>query len=168
MPSAQTEEKSLQMLIGEQLSAVTFVQDYLQLHFDGPRLTVFSHPVIRCGEQTFYGGKSGFRDALCNNIANKVTEVRVAYGESISIRFADGSTINIPLQDASCLEGESVNFDAGGAGAGGETVRGPMTILARGLPCASGRPVHPCRGASHRRREKGSPGEHISIRRDSV
>ena len=114
MPSEQTEEKSLQMLIGEQLSAVTFVQDYLQLHFDGPRLTVFSHPVIRFGDQTFYGGKSGFRDALCNNIAKKVTEVRVAYGESISIRFADGSTINIPLQDAACLDGEAVTFDAGG------------------------------------------------------
>jgi hypothetical protein len=114
MPSEQSEEKSLQMLIGEQLSAVTFVQDYLQLHFDGPRLTVFSHPVIRSGEQTFYGGKPGFRDALCNNIAKKVTEVRVAYGESISIRFADGSTINIPLQDAACLDGEAVNFDAGG------------------------------------------------------
>ncbi len=115
MPSAQTEEKSLQMLIGEQLSAVTFVQDYLQLHFDGPRLTVFSHPVIRLRDQTFYKGKPGFRDALCNNIAKKVTEVRVAYEESISISFADGSTINIPLRDASCLDGEVVNFDAGGS-----------------------------------------------------
>jgi hypothetical protein len=74
MPSEQSEEKSLQMLIGEQLSTVTFVQDYLQLHFDGPRLTVFSHPVIRSGEQTFSDGKPGFRDALCNNIAKKVTE----------------------------------------------------------------------------------------------
>ena len=109
MPSEQTEEKSLQMLIGEQLSAVTFVQDYLQLHFDGPRLTVFSHPVIRFGDQTFYEGM-GFREALCNNIANKVTEVRVAYGESISIRFADGSTINIPLQDAGCLAWRSSQF----------------------------------------------------------
>jgi hypothetical protein len=114
MPSEQTEEKSLQMLIGEQLSAVTFVQDYLQLHFDGPRLTVFSPPVIRLGEQTFYKGKPGFRDALCHNIAKKVTEVRVAYGESIAIRFADGATIHIPLQDAGCPDGEAVNFDAGG------------------------------------------------------
>jgi hypothetical protein len=114
MQSEQSEEKSLQMLIGEQLSAVTFVQDYLQLHFDGPRLTVFSHPVIRFGDRTFYGGKPGFRDALCNNITKKVTEVRVAYGEIISIRFADDATINIPLQEAGSLDGESVNFDAGG------------------------------------------------------
>jgi len=49
MQGEQTEEKSLQMLIGEQLSAVTFVQDYVQLHFDGPRLTVFSHAVVMRG-----------------------------------------------------------------------------------------------------------------------
>ena len=113
MHGEQTEGKSLQVLIGEQLSAVTFVQDYLQLHFDGPRLTVFSHPVVRLGDQTFHGGKRGFRDALCNNIAKKVTEARVAYGDSISIRFADGSTIKISLKDEDYSGGEAVNFDAG-------------------------------------------------------
>jgi hypothetical protein len=114
MQREQSEEQSLQILIGEQLSAVTFVQDYLQLHFDGPCLTVFSHAVVVRGNKMFHWGKPGFRDALCNNIAKKVTEVRMAYGESISIRFVDGSTINIPLQDDSCLDGEAVNFDAGG------------------------------------------------------
>ena len=114
MQGEQTEEKSLQMLIGEQLSAVTFVQDYLQLQFDGPRLTVFPHPVVMLGEQTFHWGKPGFRDALCNTIAKKVTEIQVAYGDSIAIRFADGSMIKISLKDNGCLGGESVNFDAGG------------------------------------------------------
>ena len=102
------------MLIGEQLSAVTFVQDYVQLHFDGPRLTVFSHAVVRLGDQTFHEGKRGFRDALCNNIAKKVTEARVAYGDSISIRFADGSMIRISLKDEDSSGGEAVNFDTGG------------------------------------------------------
>src|SRR5689334_4309925 len=106
MQGAQTEEKSLHMLIGEQLSAVTFVQDYVQLHFNGPRLTVFSNPVIMLGDQTFHGGKPGFRDALCNNIAKKVAEARVAYGDSIAIRFADGSTIKIPLKDEDYSGGE--------------------------------------------------------------
>jgi hypothetical protein len=115
MQGEQIEEKSLQMLIGEQLSAVTFVQDYLQLYFDGPRLTVFSYPVIVLGDQTFHWGKPGFRDALCNNIAKKVTEARVAYGDNISIRFADGSTIKISLKDEDYSGGEAVNFDTGGS-----------------------------------------------------
>ena len=114
MQGEQTEEKSLQMLIGGQLSAVTFVQDYLQLHFDGPRLTVFSHAVVMRGSMILHWGKPGFRDALCNNIAKKVTAAQVTYGESIAIRFADGSTIQISLKDDSCLGREAVNFDAGG------------------------------------------------------
>jgi hypothetical protein len=114
MPGEQAEEVSLQVIIGEQLSAVTFVQDYLQLHFDGPRLTVFSHPVVMLGDKTFHWGKPGFRDALCNSIAMQVTEARIAYGESISIRFADGSTIKISLKDEDYRGGEAVSFDAGG------------------------------------------------------
>jgi hypothetical protein len=114
MQKEQTEEKSLQMLIGEQLSAVTFVQDYLQLHFDGPRLTVFFHPVVVLGNETFHWGKPGFRDALCNNIAKKVTQAQMTYGDSIAIRFADGSTIKIFLKDNCCPGGEAVNFDVGG------------------------------------------------------
>ena len=114
MQREQTEEKSLQVIIGEQLSAVTFVQDYIQLHFDGPRLTVFSHPVVILGDQTFHWGKPGFRDALCSSIAKQVTDARVAYGDSISIKFADGSMIRISLKDEDYLGGEAVNFDTGG------------------------------------------------------
>jgi hypothetical protein len=115
MQREQTEEKSLQMLIGEQLSAITFVQDYLQLHFDGPRLTVFSHVIVSLGDQVFHGGKPGFRDALCNNIAKKVIEARIVNEDSISIRFADGSTIKISLKDKDYSGGEAVNFDTGGS-----------------------------------------------------
>ena len=114
MQREQTEEKSLQVIIGEQLSAVTFVQDYVQLHFDGPRLTVFSHPVVMRGDKTFHWGKPGFRDALCNSLAKKVTEAQVAYGDSITIRFADGSTIKISLKDEDYLCGEAVHFYTGG------------------------------------------------------
>lgn len=113
MPGEQTEEESLQVIIGEQLSAVTFVQDYVQLHFDGPRLTIFSHTVVTLGDKIFHWGKPGFRDALCNSIAQQVTEARVAYGESISVSFADGSTIKISLKDENYRGGEAVNFDTG-------------------------------------------------------
>src|SRR5215813_4606640 len=96
MQREQTEEKSLQMLIGEQLSAITVVQDYLQLHFDGPRLTVFSHVIVSLGDQVFHGGKPGFRDALCNNIAKKVIEARIAYTYCITRRnFFGGKQLRV-------------------------------------------------------------------------
>jgi hypothetical protein len=59
MQVKQTEEQSLQVIVGAQLSAVTFVQDYVQLHFDGPRLTAFSHPVVRLG-RLFIGMSPAF------------------------------------------------------------------------------------------------------------
>ena len=114
MQREQTEEKSLQVLIGEQLSAVTFVQDYVQLHFDGPRLTVFSHAAVLLGDKTFHWGKPGFRDALCDSIAKKITDARVAYGDSIAISFTDGSTIQVSLKDEDYRSAEAVNFDTGG------------------------------------------------------
>ena len=113
MQKEQTEEKSLQVIIGAQLSAVTFVQDYIQLHFDGPRLTVFSHPVVIRGEQTFHWGTPGFRDALCSGIAQQVRAARLAYRESICIELTDGSAIHISLKDADYLGAEAVNFDTG-------------------------------------------------------
>jgi hypothetical protein len=114
MQREQTEEKSLQAIIGKQLSAVTFVLDYVQLHFDGPRLTIFSHAVVTLGEKTFHWGKPGFRDALCNSIAKKITDARVAYGDSIAISFTDGSTIQVSLKDEDYRSAEAVNFDTGG------------------------------------------------------
>jgi len=83
MQADQTEEKSLQVIVGEQLSAVTFVQDYVQLHFDGPCLTAFSYPVVMLGDKTFRWGEPRFRDVLCGRIAQKVAAARVAYDDGI-------------------------------------------------------------------------------------
>jgi hypothetical protein len=112
MPEGGIEDTSLQVIVGEQLSAVTFVQDYVQLHFDGPCLTAFAPPVVMLGEQTFHWGEPCFRDALCERIAQKVTAARVVSGADVSIRFEDGSIIQISLQHADAVCGEAVKFDA--------------------------------------------------------
>ena len=46
----QIPEPPLSVLIGHQLSSVEFVQDYLQLRFDGPCLTAVTHPRVRVGQ----------------------------------------------------------------------------------------------------------------------
>ena len=68
MQEEQTEEKSLHMLIGEQLSAVTFVQDYLQWQFDGPRLTVCPTLWSCLGTRLFIGASPVFV-MLCATIS---------------------------------------------------------------------------------------------------
>ena len=115
MQVKQTEEQSLQVIVGAQLSAVTFVRDYVQLHFDGPRLTAFSHPVVRLGAQTFHWDEPCFREALCGRIAQKVTHARVVYHDGVYVHFADSSTIKISLKDEDYICGEAVKFDASDA-----------------------------------------------------
>src|SRR5690242_9135647 len=50
---------------GSQLSSVEFVQDYVQLRFDGPCLTAITWPVVTVGQQRFRLETPGYRDALC-------------------------------------------------------------------------------------------------------
>ena len=43
----------LQIIVGEKLSSVTFVMDYVQLGFDGPLLTAYSGPEVSFGGKVF-------------------------------------------------------------------------------------------------------------------
>ena len=56
-------------LVGEQLSAVSFVMDYLQLQFDPYLLIVLTPLAVHTGERSYRLGDSAYRDALCERIA---------------------------------------------------------------------------------------------------
>ena len=62
----------LEKLKGRNLSAVTFVQDYLQLQFDGPFLNIFVWPRITVSGKSLSFGMQGYRDELCGQIAKTV------------------------------------------------------------------------------------------------
>jgi hypothetical protein len=90
-------EQALQELVGEQLSSVTFVMDYLQLAFDGPTINAYTWPTVGVAEEVLRFGNPGYRDALCARIAVKVVSVRLP-PDRIEIAFADGSMICISLR----------------------------------------------------------------------
>ena len=83
-------------LVGEQLSAVTFVQDYLQLHFDGPTLNVTGPLTVTAGSERRSAWENGFRDLLCGRIAKLVSSV-TSDEASITFAFTDGSEIAVSL-----------------------------------------------------------------------
>ena len=64
-------EKALQEIVGEQLSAVTFVLDYVQLAFGGcpPMINAYTWPTIEVGDRAFRRGEPSYRDELCARIA---------------------------------------------------------------------------------------------------
>ena len=86
-------------LYGEPLSAVTFVQDYLQLWFDGPGINVENPLTVASAEGVITSWQPGFRDLLCGQIAKIVAAVEHRPPVALTIRYTDGSSIAISLRN---------------------------------------------------------------------
>ncbi len=108
----ETEEGLLQKIVGEQLSSVEFVQDYVQLRFDGPVLTAVTRPVVESDGREFHWGQCGFRDELCKRITRKVTSARITLEDSVRTVFDDMAVVKISLRSQDYRAAEAVMFDA--------------------------------------------------------
>jgi hypothetical protein len=64
-------------IVGEQLSEVSFVQDYIQLVFDGLTFTVLCPLQIQTSSGTIGSNEKGFRDRLCEAIAHSVASLTI-------------------------------------------------------------------------------------------
>src|SRR5690606_1506655 len=87
----------LKCLIGEQLSAVQFVQDYLELHFDGNGLTCYIWPEVYKNDLTFRFGEVEYRNKLCELIGEIVQDVLLVEGNTLTIIFLENQKINLSL-----------------------------------------------------------------------
>jgi hypothetical protein len=97
------------ILIGEQVSAVSFVQDYVQFHFDGPVLTALSNPILKDETGTIGFPAPGSRDKLCTLIAQLVRSVDLVDGDELRIVIGS-STLIVPLDLAHARGPESMLF----------------------------------------------------------
>ena len=91
------DNQPLNSLIGTALSGVVFTRHYIQLAFDGPLLNMDARPTIQAGKLNLSSGESGFRDALCERIGVLVAAADVQEGIALSLTFADGSVLTLPL-----------------------------------------------------------------------
>ena len=87
----------LSQLKGEQLSSVIFVQDYLQLDFDGLRLTCYKWPKVIIDKVSYSFGESEYRNAICRIIASEVEDINTT-SIDVSIKFKSG-VILFPIVD---------------------------------------------------------------------
>jgi hypothetical protein len=90
----------LDRLENAQLSAVTFVQDYVQLHFDGPYLNAYVWPTVKEPKKAFERDTPGYRDALCKRIGKLVVKAYEDAHERLVMQFADGVTLEVSLKEA--------------------------------------------------------------------
>ena len=105
----ETLTDALQKLNGRALSSIEFVQDYLQLRFDGPILTAYTPPTVSSPHGTFELGKAGYRDAICEQIGLQIIRTECD-SQSVSLAFENGVTICVSLRESDYLGPEALVF----------------------------------------------------------
>ncbi|MGO9589211.1 MAG: hypothetical protein ACLP3K_04085 [Candidatus Acidiferrales bacterium] len=88
----------LQAVVGEYLSSVNFVMDYLQLDFSGYGFTMNSWPTLTIENRTLAHADGGYKDALCSLIGETATEVDEYWDTGLRLRFKNGSSIDLSLR----------------------------------------------------------------------
>jgi hypothetical protein len=95
------------VIVGEQLSAVSFSLDYLQLTFNGPCFTVHCPIQVATPSGTAKIGQSGFRDRICEVIGHTVKSLAID-DRAVTIEF-DACWIRLDLSTSEPL-GEKLRF----------------------------------------------------------
>jgi hypothetical protein len=85
-------------LIGEKLSAITFVLDYWQLQFDGPSISAFTRLEVSAGGLVLRDGEDQFQNVICGQIGKIVLQVTLVQPEAFTVIFEDKSSISVSLK----------------------------------------------------------------------
>jgi hypothetical protein len=93
-------------LISHEMSSVIFVRDYLQLEFDGPRLSLFVWPQVTIDAQVRQAGDPNYRDSLCSLIGLPVQAVEEDPDTGVAVYFESGSIVTKPVPSE--LEGPEI------------------------------------------------------------
>ena len=86
-------------IIGEELKAVEFVEDFLQLRFETPLLTFYAWPHVLFPEFSLAYGEPEYRNALCAQIGEEVTEAAIEEGSALTIELANGVVFGLSLRE---------------------------------------------------------------------
>jgi hypothetical protein len=89
--------EELQVLTGRQLTAVTFIMDYVKFQFEDVFLSSLYPPVLTLsdGSELEFG-----KERFCNRVCERIQQTVVAAadnGKELSIRLGDNSIIRVPL-----------------------------------------------------------------------
>lgn len=82
-------------LESDELSAVCFVRDYIELHFDGPVLALYGDVTVQNGNEIRNERTEGFRDWLCRNIGRRLASIGPLDGNEIELKFHGNDVIRV-------------------------------------------------------------------------
>jgi hypothetical protein len=99
---------------GEQLSTVAFVEDFLQLNFGTPLLTLYAWPHILFPEFSVAFGEPEYRNALCALIGEPVEKAALEEGDALTVEFSNGVVLGLSLREEDLDGPESGSYSATG------------------------------------------------------
>jgi hypothetical protein len=102
------------IIVGQELTAVEFVQDHLQLRFEGPLLTMFVWPDVFREEGSYAYGEPEFRNFLCALISENVTAATLEEDEALEIEFESGVILRASLREEDLDVPEAGQFSESG------------------------------------------------------
>ncbi len=86
-------------VIGEELLAVEFVQDFLQLRFSTPLFVLYDWPHVLHTDYSVAYGEPDYRNALCALISETVSEASLEEGAALTIEFSNGVVLGLSLRE---------------------------------------------------------------------
>lgn len=91
------DREPIESLAGEELSAVSFVRDYVEFHFEEKVVRSLTRPTVTIHEVRHSFPEAGSRDALCSLIGGTVARIMVEPDIAIEIQFVGGASVCISL-----------------------------------------------------------------------
>ena len=86
-------------LIGEEVKSVCFVEDFLELSFGDSKVTYFAWPHVLLTEFSVAFGEPEYRNALCAQIGEEVTDALLEEGAAITIELQNGVVFGLSLRE---------------------------------------------------------------------
>jgi hypothetical protein len=109
--SPRVPESALDEIVGEKLSRITFVLDYLQMSFDGPPLTLWVWPRIHRSGGELRRDDPGYADALLAQIGKLLVGVDELLDLGLALDFDDGTRLSVPLDGTDSVGPEVAMFN---------------------------------------------------------
>jgi hypothetical protein len=102
--------RELSDLVGEEISAVCFVRDYVEFHFDGSVLRSLSNPSAFVDGTEHRFPNPGSRDALCRMIGSTVRALKLQDHRALEVTTTDDCKLTIPLSAKNLGGPEAMHF----------------------------------------------------------
>ena len=86
-------------LVGEELKSVCFVEDYLELGFGESKVTYHAWPHVLLTDFSVAFGEPEYRNALCAQIGEQVSDALLEEGSAITIELGNGVVFGLSLRE---------------------------------------------------------------------